>query len=217
MNMRDQRVKTPVDSSARIVKVPVWDLVVRLGHWSLVVCVAYALFARPQFPGHDIAGYVILAIVLWRWVWGFIGTRYARFSAFIFSPRETLQCTLSAFRMGEAREYTSHNPMGALMVFAILLFLPAVCILGLMLFATQQLSGPFVGMVPVVWDEQLEVIHEFAAWAFSGLIAFHLVGTASATWWHRENYVLAMITGMKSRQHRRGRRTSVEDRARVNG
>lgn len=154
---------------------------------------------------------------LWRWVWGFIGTRYARFSAFIFSPRETLQYTLSAFRMGEAREYTSHNPMGALMVFAILLFLPAACILGLMLFATQQLSGPFVGMMPVVWDEQLEVIHEFAAWAFSGLIVFHLVGTAWATWWHRENYVLAMITGMKSRQHRRSKRTSVEDRARVNG
>jgi cytochrome b len=98
------------------------------------------------------------------------------------------------------------------MVFAILFFLPVVCVLGLMLFATQQLSGPLVGMIPVEWDEQLEVVHELAAWAFSGLIGFHLVGTAWATWWHRENYVLAMITGMKSRQHRRSKRTTVEDR-----
>jgi cytochrome b len=112
VNSSDHGERTSADTSAGIIKVPVWDLVVRVGHWTLVACVAYALFVRPQFPGHEFAGYVILGIVLWRWLWGFIGSPYARFSAFIFSARETLQYTLSAFRMGEAREYTSHNPIG---------------------------------------------------------------------------------------------------------
>ncbi len=192
----------------------VWDKVVRVGHWTLVSCVAYSLFLEPKFPGHDISGYVILTIILWRWIWGFIGSPYARFKAFIYSPRETFRYTLAAFRMGEAREYSSHNPMGALMVFVFLLGLPLICVLGIMLLGAQQLAGPLAGIVPLDWDYDLEVLHELAAWTIAWLIAIHVVGTAWASWWHRENYVLAMLTGRKSRFKRRRKRTSAADRRR---
>lgn len=192
----------------------VWDLWVRIGHWSLVLCVAYSLLVEPEFPGHDWCGYVVLGIVGWRWTWGFIGTRYARFTAFIFSPRETLEYTRAALRMGAAREYGSHNPMGALMVFAFLLLLPLVCLLGMMVLATQQLSGPLAGLVPVDWDLRLETLHAVAAYLLAALIGLHVIGVAWASWWHRENYLLAMITGFKSRRRRRRRRTSIADRGR---
>ncbi|MCB1906252.1 MAG: cytochrome b/b6 domain-containing protein [Rhodocyclaceae bacterium] len=190
----------------------VWDRVVRLGHWSLAGCVSYSMFAEPDFPGHDISGYVILAIVLWRWVWGFVGSPYARFRAFVYSPGETLRYMLSAFRMGEAREYSSHNPMGALMVFALLVFLPVTCGLGIMLLAAQQLAGPLAGVVPVEWDYDLEILHQYAAYAIAGLVGVHLLGTAWASWWHRENYLMAMITGRKNRHKRRRKRSSAADR-----
>jgi len=190
----------------------VWDLVVRVGHWTIVACFAYSLFVEPDFPGHDISGYLILAIVLWRWVWGFVGSRHARFRAFIYSPRETLSYTLSAFRMGEAREYASHNPMGALMVFAILIMLPLTCVLGIMLLGAQQLAGPLAGIVPLEWDYDLEQQHMLAGYAMAGLVGMHLAGTVWACWWHRQNYVLAMITGRKSRHKRRRKRTSAADR-----
>jgi len=190
----------------------VWDLVVRIGHWTMVGCFAYSILVEPDFPGHDISGYLILAIVLWRWVWGFVGSRHARFRAFIYSPRETLSYTLSAFRMGDAREYSSHNPMGALMVFVFLVMLPLTCLLGVMLLAAQQLAGPLAEIVPIAWDDDLEGLHTLAAYTMGWLVVLHIAGTVWASWWHRENYVLAMITGRKSRYKRRRKRTSAADR-----
>lgn len=190
----------------------VWDPWVRIGHWTLVLCVAYALFAKRKFPGHDVAGYLIVAVVLWRWVWGFVGSRYARFSAFLYSPRETRDYLLAAVRLGKAKEYMTHNPMGALMVFCLLVMLPGVSVLGMMLIASQQLAGPLAGWVPVAWDHTLETLHGFAAWSLAALVAVHLLGTAWATWWHRENYVKAMITGKKPCYKRRQHRGSAADR-----
>ena len=184
----------------------------RLGHWVLVASVAYLILFENRFPGHDIAGYVALGIVLWRWAWGFVGSRYARFSAFLFGPRETLEYTLSALRMGAAREYASHNPMGALMVFALLLVVPVASISGVMLMGAQRYAGPLEGMVPVEWEFMLETAHYGSVWLLEGLIVIHVLGTLWASWWHRENYIWAMFTGRKNRYRRRRKRTSAADR-----
>lgn len=198
--------------ASRVGQEVVWDKVVRVGHWTIVACFGYSLIAKPEFPGHDLSGYTILAIVLWRWVWGFIGSRHARFKAFLYSPRETLSYTLAAFRMGDAREYSSHNPMGALMVLVFLVLLPLTCLIGVMLLAAQQLSGPLAGIVPLEWDFDLEAIHSLVAYTMAWLVAVHVGGALWASWWHRENYILAMITGRKSRFKRRRKRTSAADR-----
>lgn len=193
-------------TSARQIKV--WDALVRTFHWTLVTSFFTGFFITDKFPLHAYAGYLIFTLVLMRIVWGFIGSPYARFSAFIYTVRETIQYTLSAFRLGPAREYLSHNPMGALMVFAFLFLLLANTVIGTMLYAAQQLEGPLVDIVPTSWDEALEDIHFTMARVLITLAGFHVFGVIWASWWHRQNYVLAMFTGYKSvftrRTHREG-------------
>ena len=185
--------------------VRVWDVWVRLFHWCLVAFfVVVYFFHREEF--HSWLGYVIFALIIWRVLWGFVGSEYARFAAFIYSPKETLQYTLSALRLGHAREYLSHNPMGAMMVFALLSLLLVQTTLGTMLYAAQSLSGPLAGVVPTDWDEWLESAHEMLAQVLAVLVSAHVVGVIWATWWHRENYIRSMITGTKSAFKRRDHR-----------
>ena len=203
-------------------QVKVWDALVRIFHWSLVVSFATGFLITDKFPLHAYTGYLIFVLVLTRIVWGFVGSRYARFSAFTYTFKETVQYTLSALRMGEAREYLSHNPMGAIMVFAILLLLLGNATIGIMLYAAQQLEGPLEDIVPTAWDEDLLEIHGLLARCLIGLACMHVFGVVWASWWHRQNYVVAMFTGYKSAFTRRAKRQgdrrqwSDEERARRN-
>lgn len=189
-------------------QVLVWDVLVRTFHWTLVTSFFTGFFITDKFPLHAYAGYTIFCLVLARIVWGFIGSPYARFSAFTYTVKETARYMLAAFRMGEAREYLSHNPMGALMVFAFLFLLLGNAVIGTMLYGAQQLDGPLADIVPVHWDETLEDIHFFMARVLISLAGFHIMGVIWSSWWHRQNYVLAMFTGYKSaftrRKHREG-------------
>lgn len=189
-------------------RIKVWDILVRIFHWTLVVSFTTGYLITDKFPLHAYAGYTIFTLIVIRIVWGFVGTQYARFSAFTYSVDETVQYLLSALRMGKAREYLSHNPMGALMVYLLLTMLLCNTVIGTMLYGAQQLEGPLAEIVPTMWDENLEVVHKFMAKALLTLAGFHLAGVLWATWWHRQNYVLAMFTGYKSaftrRDHREG-------------
>lgn len=203
-----ERLFSPRAGLTSPTQVKVWDVLVRTFHWSLVTSFFTGFFITDKFPLHAYAGYTIFCLVLARIVWGFVGSPYARFSAFIYTVRETMQYTLSAFRLGPAREYLSHNPMGALMVFAFLFLLLTNATVGTMLYAAQQLEGPLVDIVPTDWDETLETVHFFIAKMLITLAGFHVFGVVWASWWHRQNYVLAMFTGYKSaftrRTHREG-------------
>ena len=142
----------------------------------------------------------------------FVGSRYARFRSFWFTPRETFGYTMSALLMEKAPEYAGHNPMGALMVYTMLVVLPINLVSGVMLYGVQRLSGPLEGVVPSEWEGVVEAVHLHSVTLMLGLITVHVLGTLWASWWHRENYIWAMITGNKSRYHRREKRTSAVDR-----
>jgi cytochrome b len=190
----------------------VWDPYVRIAHWSLVILFIYLNFVENQFPGHDIAGYIVFLIIIWRWIWGFAGTTYARFRSFWFSPSEITSYSLAAIKRKEAPEYTSHNPMGALMVYSILITLPFAVVSGVVLMGVQQYEGPLAGVIPLDWEDFVEMFHFGFVYVMQGLVVIHIFGTLWASWWHRENYVLSMITGKKVRDKRRKRRTSESDR-----
>ena len=192
--------------------ISVWDPLVRLGHWSLLILMIYLIGFENVFPGHEVAGYLVLAIVIWRIIWGFWGTRFARFSEFWFSPKETILYTLAALRMQKAPEYTSHNPMGALMVYSFLWVLPLMVLSGMILLGVQRLDGPFAELFPENWEEPVETLHYGLVYIFEGLAVVHVLGMLWASWWHRENYILAMFNGKKYRFHRRSQRTTAEDR-----
>jgi len=125
-------------SAIDLPEIPVWDPLVRVFHWTLVIsfCAAYlsegelfeAVQDRLSGEGlqlvHVWAGYLIAGMLLWRVVWGFVGPRHARFSDFVRGPRESLGYLKDALTLRAAR-YLGHNPAGGAMIVALLLSLAA--------------------------------------------------------------------------------------------
>lgn len=121
----------------------VWDPLVRIGHWTLVTAFFAAYFSEDDLMSlHVWAGYIVGIYVIVRIVWGFIGSKYARFSHFIYSPSRTIDY-LKQLASGKAQHYVGHNPAGGAMVIALLLCLTATTFTGLKLYAIEENKGPF--------------------------------------------------------------------------
>lgn len=98
----------------------VWDPLVRIFHWSLVAGMAVEMLAEAGTDTHELVGYSLLGLIAFRVIWGFIGTKHARFSDFVASPAITL-AYLKDILIGHRKRYTGHNPAGAAMFFYYLL------------------------------------------------------------------------------------------------
>jgi cytochrome b len=179
--------------------VKVWDILVRVMHWGLVAAFAVAhLSAEEEHHGayeghsggpleaaplHELAGYVILGIVLTRIVWGLIGTKHARFTNFIYKP-STIVGFLRQSIQFKAPRYIGHNPAGGAMT-AVLLAMFVV------------LGGTGYLMTTYAELRWLKEIHEVFANLSLVLVGLHVVGVIAASFEHRENLVKAMFTGRK--------------------
>jgi len=177
-------------------EITVWDRFVRLHHWLLVLAFATAYLEYKKFPLHPYAGYLICILITARIVWGFFSKGAARFSAFWYRPGEMLSYCRDALS-GKASYYYSHNPMGAAMVYALLTVLFGTCLLGLLSYSASQQLGPFGKLIPDAWEDQLIRAHTLGGHLLAVLVVGHLCGVVWATWLHRENYVLAMLTGLR--------------------
>lgn len=177
-------------------EIKVWDAVVRIGHWVLALAFASLYLRYRKFPLHTYAGYVVLLIVSFRIVWGFVGSKAARFRNFLFGPREMISYAVQALR-GHAPYYYSHNPMGAAMVYTLLFVLLLNVTIGLLLYSSGQQLGPLGAMVPNAWEDNLILAHKQLGHLTAIFVCFHLAGVIWAVWLHRENYVLAMLTGYR--------------------
>jgi cytochrome b len=166
--------------------VPVWDLAVRVLHWSLVLTVAAAWLTRHS-PGrwHEWIGYATLAIVAARAAWGFLGAGYARFAQFVRAPGETASYARSVLSGSETR-YIGHNPLGGWMVVALLTMVALVGFTG-WLYTTDRFWG-------VPWVEEL---HETLSDTLFALVGLHIIGVVFTSRKHRENLVAAMLHGRK--------------------
>lgn len=122
--------------------VPVWDAFVRLAHWLLVIAffVAFVTEGEPLQP-HVIAGYVAGVILVLRVIWGFIGSRHARFSDFVKAPGAVLTYTADHLRFRSPR-FLGHSPAGGAMVVVIMVMLAATVISGLGTLAESEGEGP---------------------------------------------------------------------------
>jgi len=181
--------------------VMVWDPLVRIFHWSLVTgfAVAYLSGEIEVLLLHAWSGYLVGGLVLFRLLWGFIGTRHARFGDFLFSPATVRAYSVDLLR-GQARRYLGHNPLGAMMVFALLLMLAASTLTGLAVYATEEGAGPLAELLrgtPRWLSEALEEVHEFFSQLTLLLVGLHIAGVAVSSVLHRENLVRAMVTGRK--------------------
>lgn len=166
--------------------IQVWDPLVRLGHWLLVLSIAIAWLTREAAgQWHEWIGYASLGVVTVRIAWGWLGPRTARFADFVRSPAATLRYGQQVLAGCEAR-YTGHNPLGAWMIVALLLASALVGFSG-WLYTTDTYWG-------VEWVENL---HSILADALLVLVGLHVAGVVFSSWRHHENLVAAMFHGRK--------------------
>ena len=166
--------------------VRVWDPLVRIFHWSLVLAF-FGAYALGDDGGwwHQTLGYTVLGLVAFRLVWGLVGTRYARFSSFVPTPRKVFSYLKDLVARREAR-YLGHNPAGAMMIVALLLMLIGTCTTGWLL------------TTDIFWgSEAMEDVHEGFANSTLFLVGLHVAGVVFSSLHHRENLVHAMLTGRK--------------------
>ena len=175
----------------------VWDPFVRLFHWSLVVGFSVAYLTEDDLlTVHVWAGYVVGLLIVARIVWGLVGSRHARFSDFIYDPATTLRYVRDLVRL-RAERHLGHSPGGGAMVIALILFVTATVLTGLVVYGGDQQAGPLAGMFTKDTGEAMEEIHEALANITLALILAHIAAVVLASLVHRENLVRAMFTGYK--------------------
>src|SRR6516164_1155470 len=184
-------------------EIKVWDPLVRVGHWLLATVVIIAWFVDEPLWLHTWLGYIAIALVLVRIVWGFVGPDYARFASFVRGPRVTFSYFAELIRFSSKR-YLEHSPAGAVMIIALLVMVAVTAVTGMASLAATRGEGPLAGVITKVeWaneeDQELfiEEVHETAANVTMVLVLLHIAGVALASFAHRENLVVAMITGRK--------------------
>jgi len=125
----------PIGGPMQTIKV--WDLFVRVFHWALVAAILSQLITAEDFQSlHVRVGYGIILLLVLRIIWGFVGTRHARFRDFLYPPADILTYLKGLFQ-GTARRYTGHNPAGGAMVVALLVVLSLTTSTGLLTDAAE--------------------------------------------------------------------------------
>lgn len=212
--------------------VNVWDPFVRFFHWALVLSIILQLVtAESAVDIHAKVGYFIIFLLSARIIWGFVGTKHARFGDFIYPPAKIIEY-LKGLIQRSPRHYVGHNPAGGAMVAALLFFLLLTTFTGLKTYGTDG-KGPLAqhkfssasdaiahedyddddddddayehqtdaddhgkaeaGKAHSFWKE----IHESLVAVVITLIILHILGVLASSYVHRENLILAMITGKK--------------------
>ena len=201
-------------------EVRVWDPVVRVGHWILVIAFAVAYVSAEEERGspailHVWAGYAIGCVVLLRVLWGFVGTRYARFSNFVYNPAKVIRY-LADMPRGRARRFLGHSPAGGAMTLALLACLAATVTTGVMAYGDRG-KGPLPNPQPAIIMQPAHAedegggngaeakgeggvaseIHGLLANLTLLLLIVHVSGVLVTSVVHRENLAAAMIHGWK--------------------
>lgn len=184
--------RTGIDTHVRI---RVWDLPIRIFHWSLALAVTVAIVtgkAGGTWMGiHGKAGLTIVGLVVFRVVWGFVGSTHARFLTFAPSPAK-----LRAYLKGRWQG-VGHNPLGALSVFALLGLLALQA--GTGLFANDDIAfaGPYFASVDSTLAVRLTGWHHLLANILLGLVVLHVIAIAFHAGVKKDNLVKPMLTGWK--------------------
>lgn len=166
----------------------VWDPLVRVFHWSLVACVLLNLFVVDDGEDlHQWLGYAASALVLVRVVWGFVGSRHARFADFFPTPRRVAN-HVRALLGGEPEHHWGHNPLGAVMVLGLLAMVMAL-----------GLTGWMQGLDAFWGEEWLQDLHEGLGEWLLPMVGLHAAAAIVMGRIERTRLVKAMVTGVKER------------------
>jgi len=183
-------------------KIRIWDLPVRLFHWTLVVLMVVS-YVTAQAGGdwmklHFWSGYAILTLLLFRIVWGFVGSTTARFAHFVKGPLAAIEHLKELAGTDRPRD-VGHNPLGGAMVIALLLGLLLQVVAGLFAADTDEgtVSGPLANLAPDKWVDRATAFHHFWINVLLALVALHVLAALTYLVWKRQNLIGAMVTGHK--------------------
>ena len=200
--MTTERSRAVPAAASATREVKVWDPLVRVFHWTLVIGFFAAYLSEGEAETlnlHTWAGYTVIGLVLIRLVWGFVGTRHARFRDFVHRPGTVKDYVVSIFRRSP-RRYLGHNPAGGLMIVILLISLFMTAFFGMAVYAVEEQAGPLAGWFGALgehWEDVFESTHEFFANFTLLLVAVHVAGVIVESLLHRENLVRAMFAGRK--------------------
>ena len=171
----------------------IWDVPTRLFHWLLVLLIGAAWATQEQLGDserHATVGYMVLGLLLFRLLWGIVGSETARFRSFIRGPR-----AVRAYLAGDAPASVGHNPLGGYSVALMLLSLFVQAATGLFLYDDEAFWGPLNDFVSDDTSELLGEIHELNFNLLLGLIALHVGAILYYALVRRKNLVRPMIGG----------------------
>lgn len=186
-----------------------WDFPTRLFHWTLLVLVLGSYYTQwlmdpardPTMRFHRWIGYLILVLIVFRLIWGFVGGSTSRFLAFVPSPLKAIRYA-SAFVRGRSPHYLGHNPLGALMIVALLLVVLAQALSGLFAADSNAIfGGPFAHTDPLedapAWKSFISRYHHLGADILVGLVGVHVVANLAYQFAKGDNLIGAMVSGRK--------------------
>lgn len=172
----------------------VWDLPTRLFHWTLAALVIFSVvtikLGGNWMEWHFRSGYAILTLLLFRLLWGFAGSRYARFAIFVRGPRAVVD-----YLRGRLSHGAGHNPLGALSVLAMLALLLSQTGTGLFANDGSYTEGPLAKFISGSLSNLLTSVHKASEYALYGLVGLHVAAIVYYAVARRERLVPAMVTG----------------------
>jgi cytochrome b len=167
-------------------KILVWDWPTRAFHWLLAVCFAIAWItsgSERYIMIHVTCGYTVFALMVFRVLWGLVGSRHARFGAFVRGPAAAHAYVRALWRK-PVQHFTGHNPAGAVAIVVMILLGLTTPVFGWVAF--NEWAGDWVART-----------HITLAWTFLIVVGLHLLGVIVGSFAHRENLAAAMLSGFK--------------------
>ena len=189
-------------ATTNVNRVRVWDLPVRLFHWALVILMAVSYFTGRAggdwMKFHFWSGYAILTLLLFRIVWGFVGSTTARFSNFVKGPSAAFH-HIAELAGADRPRGAGHNPLGGAMVVVLIFAVLAQVVAGLFTADTDtgMVNGPLTYLVADKWVESATAFHMYWVNVLLVLVGLHVLAAFVYLAWKRQNLIGAMIHGHK--------------------
>ncbi|MDO9489962.1 MAG: cytochrome b/b6 domain-containing protein [Sphingomonadaceae bacterium] len=176
-------------------RLTLWDLPTRIVHWSLVVLIPFSWWSAENhdLERHRWSGYAILGLLIFRLIWGFVGSSTSRFATFLRGPRAVI-----AYARGRGEPGIGHNPMGGWSVMVMLALLATQ--VGLGLFASDDdglETGPLNHLVSYAAAETITELHELMFNVLVAMIALHVATVLFYLFVRRDNLIAPMLRGSK--------------------
>ena len=194
-----------VTDAAPLAKVKVWDPSTRLFHWTLVALIVSAYVSRsysddPTLYWHRMNGYAVLVLLLFRLLWGLVGSSTSRFASFLPWPGKTIGYA-RALLTGRRLHYLGHNPLGGALIFVMLLAVGAQAVTGLFTSDDAIAQGPLHDHVSDLVSGRAGSYHAKGFWIILGLVAVHIVANLTYQFAFQDRLITSMITGTKPAGH----------------